>query len=84
MIPNIEKEMQLIRLREETMANPKFQEWMQDLNISQSYEDRSSKINAYDLQMQYDVKAYSKLNFRDQYETNQKTKRIYRSRKVRM
>jgi hypothetical protein len=63
MIPNIEKEMQLIRLREETMANPKFQEWMQDLNISQSYEDRSSKINAYDLQMQYDVKAYSKLNF---------------------
>jgi hypothetical protein len=65
MIKNIEKEMQLIRLREKTMANPKFQEWMRDLNISQSYEDRSSKINAYDLQMQYDVKAYSKLNFRD-------------------
>jgi hypothetical protein len=64
-IKNIEKEMQLIRLREKTMANPKFQEWMRDLNISQSYEDRSSKINAYDLQMQYDVKAYSKLNFRD-------------------
>jgi len=63
MIANIEKEMQLIRLREETMANPKFQAWMRDLNISQSYEDRSSKINAYDLQMQYDVKAYSKLNF---------------------
>ena len=63
MIKNIEKEMQLIRLREKTMANPKFQEWMRDLNISQSYEDRSSKINAYDLQMQYDVKAYSKLNF---------------------
>jgi len=63
MIANIEKEMQLIRLREETMANPKFQEWMRDLNISQSYEDRSTKINAYDLQMQYDVKAYSKLNF---------------------
>jgi hypothetical protein len=70
MIQEIEKEMELIKLREKTMANPEFQAWMRDLNVSQSYEDRSTKINAYDLQMQYDVKAYSKLNFRDQYETN--------------
>jgi hypothetical protein len=70
MIQDIEKEMELIRQRENTMANPEFQAWMRDLNISQSYEDRSAKINAYDLQMQYDVKAYSKLNFKARYETN--------------
>ena len=63
MIQDIEKEMQLIKERENTMANPEFQAWMKELNISQSYEDRSTKINAYDLQMQYDVKRYSKLNF---------------------
>jgi hypothetical protein len=45
------------------MANPEFQAWMKELNISQSYEDRSAKILAYDLQMQYDTKRYSKLKF---------------------
>ncbi len=63
MIQDIEKEMQLIQDRENTMANPEFQTWMKELNVSQSYEDRSAKINAYDLQMQYDTKLYSKLNF---------------------
>jgi hypothetical protein len=70
MIQDIEKEIELIQEREKTMANPEFQAWMRDLNISQSYEDRSTKINAYDLQMQYDTKRYSKLNFKAQYETN--------------
>jgi hypothetical protein len=63
MIQDIEKEMELIQDREKTMANPEFQAWMRDLNVSSSYEDRSSKINAYDLQMQYNTKMYSKLNF---------------------
>ena len=63
MIQDIEKEMQLIQDRENTMGNPEFQAWMKELNVSQSYEDRSTKINAYDLQMQYDTKRYSKLNF---------------------
>ena len=63
MIKDIEKEMHLIQERENTMANPEFQAWMKELNISQSYEDRSAKIFAYDLQMQYDTKRYSKLNF---------------------
>ena len=63
MIQDIEKEMELIQDREKTMANPEFQAWMRDLNVSASYEDKSSKINAYDLQMQYITKMYSKLNF---------------------
>ena len=63
MIKDIEKEIELIQERENTMANPEFQAWMKELNVSQSYEDRSTKINAYDLQMQYNTKMYSKLNF---------------------
>ena len=63
MIKNIEKEMQLIRLREKTMANPKFQAWMRKLNVSSFYENKDGKINAYNLQRQYEVKLYSKLNF---------------------
>ena len=63
MIQDIEKEMELIKLREKTMANPEFQAWMRELNVSQSFEDRTAKIQAYDLQMQYNTKMYSKLNF---------------------
>ena len=44
-------------------ADPKFQAWMRALNVSSSYEDRSTKINALELQMQYNTKMYSKLNF---------------------
>ena len=60
---DIEKEMLLIKLREATMANPKFQTWMKKMNVSCSYESREAKINAYDLQRQYEVTLYSKLNF---------------------
>jgi hypothetical protein len=63
MIQDIEKEMELIQDREKTMANPEFQAWMRELNVSQSFEDRTAKIQAYDLQMQYNTKMYSKLNF---------------------
>jgi len=54
---------QLEMQRAEVVANPEFQAWMRDLNVSASYEDKSSKINAYDLQMQYSTKKYSKLQF---------------------
>ena len=63
MIKDIEKEIELIQERENTMANPEFQAWMRELNVSQSFEDRTAKIQAYDLQMQYNTKLYSKLNF---------------------
>jgi hypothetical protein len=63
MIKDIEKEIELIQERENTMANPEFQAWMKELNVSQSFEDKTVKIKAYDLQMQYDNKRYSKLNF---------------------
>lgn len=57
------KAQELEKQRNETMANPEFQAWMRELNVSQSFEDRTAKIQAYDLQMQYNTKLYSKLNF---------------------
>ena len=50
--------------RNETMATLEFQQWMKDLNVSQSYEDPTLKHNAGDLMRQYDIKKYSKLNFK--------------------
>jgi len=58
-----EKYEQLEMQRAEVAADPEFQAWMRELNISSSYEDRSTKINALELQMQYDTQRYSKLNF---------------------
>ena len=49
--------------RMQVAADPEFQAWMRALNVSSSYEDRSTKINALELQMQYNTKLYSKLNF---------------------
>jgi hypothetical protein len=46
--------------RELTMSDPKFQQWMMELNVSQSYEDPTLKLNARDVQSQYDVKRYQK------------------------
>lgn len=34
--------------REQTMLDPKFQEWMSNLGVSQSYEDISLRLNARD------------------------------------
>jgi hypothetical protein len=58
-----EKYEQLEMQRAEVAADPEFQAWMRALNVSSSYEDRTTKINALELQMQYDTKRYSKLNF---------------------
>lgn len=58
-----EKYEQLEIERMQVAADPEFQAWMRALNVSSSYEDISSKINAYDLQIQYNTKMYSKLNF---------------------
>jgi len=51
--------------REETMGSLEFQNWMKELNISQSYEDPTLKLNAGDLMRQYDMKKYSNLNFKN-------------------
>ena len=62
--PNIIMWEQLEKERNETMSTLEFQQWMKELNISQSYEDPTLKINAGDLMKQYDTKKYYKLNFK--------------------
>lgn len=64
MINEIEK-LELIEVeRNETMSNPLFQQWMRELNVSQSYEDPTYKLNARDVQSQYSSKGYKSLNFK--------------------
>jgi hypothetical protein len=60
---DLDKALKLQQEREETMFDPAFRAWAQEFNISQSYEDKTSKINARELQMHYDTKKYSKLQF---------------------
>ena len=60
MMTTIEKMEQLELERNQTMSDPKFQQWMSELNVSQSYEDPTLKLNARDVQSQYDVKKYQK------------------------
>lgn len=50
--------------REQTMATLEFQQWMKELNVSQSYTDPAPMLNARDIMSQYDSKHYSKLNFK--------------------
>lgn len=54
----IERLEQIERERLETMANKKFQQWMKQLNVSQSYSEPTSKLNARDMNQQYDYKNY--------------------------
>ena len=45
--------------RNNTISDPLYQQWMSELNVSQSYEDRGGIIRANELNRQYE---YSNLN----------------------
>ena len=63
---NIEVEqMELVEIeRNLTMSDPKFQQWMKEMRVSQSYEDPTLKLNARDVQSQYSSRGYKSLNFK--------------------
>jgi len=54
----IERLEQIEKERLETMANKKFQQWMKQLNVSQSYTESTGKLNARDMMQSYDYKNY--------------------------
>jgi hypothetical protein len=54
----IERLEQIERERLETMASKKFQQWMKQLNVSPSYSEPTSKLNAREMNQQYDYKNY--------------------------
>ena len=45
---------ELQKRREQTMLDPKYQQWVQELHISQSYVEPSGFIKAKELNSQYD------------------------------
>jgi hypothetical protein len=58
----VERLEQIEKERNKTMGDKNFQIWMKELNVSQSYQDRSSIINAMDIIKQYDYSEYKFLN----------------------
>ena len=54
----IERLEQIERERLQTMADKQFQMWMKQLNVSQSYSEPTSKLNAREMNNQYDFKNY--------------------------
>ena len=51
---DLEKYEQLEQERNTTFADKGFQQWVSELNISQSYEDREGIVRANELNSQYD------------------------------
>ena len=51
--PNVEMWEQLEKERYETMSDPKYREWVKELNVSQSYEDREGILKANDMNRDY-------------------------------
>lgn len=64
MLHEVEVMEKLEKQRNDTFSDPKFQQWMRELHVSQSYEDPTYKINARDVQSQYSSKGYKSLNFK--------------------
>ena len=49
---------QIEKERNKTMGDENFHQWMKELNVSQSYQDKTPIIKAMDLLKQYDYSEY--------------------------
>jgi len=58
----IERLEQIEQERFQTMADKQFQQWMKQLNVSQSYSEPTGRLKARDMNQQYDFKNF-KLSF---------------------
>ena len=56
---DLEKYEQLELERNETIADPLYQQWMSELGVSSSYSDREGIIRANELNRQYDYRTLS-------------------------
>jgi hypothetical protein len=54
----IERLQEIETQREATLADPAFAQWMQELNVSKSYSDPTSRLNGAELSSQYDYSNY--------------------------
>jgi hypothetical protein len=55
---SIERLEQIEKEREQTMLDPNYQKWVSELNVSQSYYDKTAMLNAIDIIRQYDYSNY--------------------------
>jgi hypothetical protein len=58
----IERLEQIENERNKTMGDKHFQQWMRDLNVSQSCQDKTPIIRAYDIIKQYDYSDFRLAN----------------------
>ena len=54
----IERLEQIEQERQKVIGDPAYQQWMRELNVSQSYSEPTGRLNARDMNQQYDYKNY--------------------------
>lgn len=59
---SIERLEQIEQERQEVIGDPAYQQWMRELNVSQSYSEPTGRLNARDMNNQYDFKNYKFTN----------------------
>jgi len=57
----IERLEQIEQERQEVIGDPAYQQWMKELNVSQSYSEPTGRLNARDMNNQYDYKNFNML-----------------------
>ena len=59
---SIERLEQIEQERQEVIGDPAYQQWMRELNVSQSYEDKTLTLNAREMLRQYNYSNYKFVN----------------------
>ena len=59
---SIERLEQIEQERQEVVGDPAYQQWMRELNVSQSYEDKTLTLNAREMLRQYNYSNYKFVN----------------------
>lgn len=59
---SIERLEQIEQERQEVIGDPAYQQWMRELNVSQSYSEPTGIFNARDMNNQYDFKNFKFTN----------------------
>ena len=59
---SIERLEQIEQERQEVIGDPAYQQWMRELNVSQSYSEPTGIFNARDMNNQYDFKNFKFVN----------------------
>ena len=59
---SIERLEQIEQERQKVIGDPAYQQWMRELNVSQSYSEPTGRLNARDMNNQYNYSNYKFVN----------------------